>query len=168
MANLLENRRGAYFPNRRRIRAMKTLYHLGRRQELRERLGRLTAATRPQWGKFDAPKMVVHCSDAIRMALGRVPTKPKNLPIRHPPFKQLFVYWLPWPKGAPTAPELLQRSPVEWEVEIAVLVELMEEAGSVPPKFEWPEHPAFGRMTHRAWGVLGYRHLDHHFRQFGV
>lgn len=30
------------------------------------------------------------------------------------------------------------------------------------------EHPAFGKMTSKAWGVPGYRHLDHHFKQFGV
>jgi len=147
---------------------MKSLYHDDPRRELKERLARLTADTKPQWWKFDAPKMVVHCTDALRMALGRIPTKSKNLPVRHAPLKQLFVYWLPWPKGVPTAPELLQRSPAEWDAELAVLLELMDEAGSVPRDFEWPEHPAFGRMSRRAWGVLGYRHLDHHFRQFGV
>jgi hypothetical protein len=31
----------AYFPIRRRARAMKTLYHVARRRELKERLGRL-------------------------------------------------------------------------------------------------------------------------------
>lgn len=147
---------------------MKTLYHEGRRQELKTRLGRLNADSRPQWGKFDAPKMIVHCSDAIRMALGKLPTESKRLPIRHPPLKQLLVYWLPWPKGAPTARELLERTPADWGSEVARLMELLEEAGTVPRGFEWPEHPAFGRMSHRAWGVLGYRHLDHHFRQFGV
>jgi hypothetical protein len=147
---------------------MKTLYHVARRQELKERLGRLTAETRPQWGKFDAPRMVVHCSDAIRMALRKLPTKSKRLPIRHAPLKQLFVYWLPWPKGVPTARELLERTPADWSAEVATLLELMDEAAAVPQDFEWPEHPAFGRMSHRAWGVLGYRHLDHHFRQFGV
>ena len=147
---------------------MKTLYHVGRRQELKERLGRLSADTRPQWGKFDAPRMVVHCSDAIRMALGKLPAKPKNTPLRRAPLKQLFVYVLPWPKGAPTARELLERTPADWSAEVATLLELMEEAAAVPRDFEWPEHPAFGRMSHRAWGVLGYRHLDHHFRQFGV
>ena len=89
-------------------------------------------------------------------------------PPPEPPLKQLFVYWLPWPKGAPTARELLERVPAEWEAEIAGLLALMEEAGMISRDFEWPEHPAFGRMSHRAWGVLGYRHLDHHFRQFGV
>jgi hypothetical protein len=44
----------------------------------------------------------------------------------------------------------------------------MEEAGTQPRGFRWAAHPAFGRMSHRAWGVLGYRHLDHHFRQFGI
>ena len=147
---------------------MKTLYAEGRRHELEERLRRLTAGSTPRWGRFDAPKMVVHCADALRMALGKLPTESKRLPIRHPPLKQLFVYWLPWPKGAPTARELLERVPAEWEAEIAGLLALMEEAGMVSRDFEWPEHPAFGRMSYRAWGVLGYRHLDHHFRQFGV
>jgi hypothetical protein len=32
----------------------------------------------------------------------------------------------------------------------------------------WPEHPAFGKLTERAWGVLVYRHMDHHLRQFGA
>ena len=147
---------------------MKTLYEEGRRRELKTRLGRLTADSNPRWGKFDAPKMVVHCTDALKMALGKIPTKSKRLPIRHPPLKQLLVYWLPWPKGVPTAPELLQRSPADWDAEVASLLALMDEAGNLPRDFEWPEHPAFGRMSRRAWGVLGYRHLDHHFRQFGV
>jgi hypothetical protein len=32
----------------------------------------------------------------------------------------------------------------------------------------WVDHPAFGRLSPRAWGVLVYRHMDHHLRQFGV
>ena len=29
-------------------------------------------------------------------------------------------------------------------------------------------HPAFGKLSPRAWGVLAWRHTDHHLRQFGV
>jgi hypothetical protein len=147
---------------------MKTLFDDRRRREFQDRLGRLTPSTPPQWGKFDAARMVVHVADSLKMALGTLPAKSKRLPIRHPPLKQLLVYWLPWPKGVPTAPELLERSPTDWDAEVAALLALMEEAGTVPRDFVWPEHPAFGRMSRRAWGVLGYRHLDHHFRQFGV
>jgi uncharacterized protein DUF1569 len=147
---------------------MKTLYDERRRREIHDRLRRLTPATVPQWGKFDAPKMIVHCADAIQMALGRLPTTPKNLVIRRAPLKQLLVYWMPWPKGVPTAPELLERTPADWSAEVERLTQLIDEAGTVPRGHDWGEHPAFGRMSHRAWGVLGYRHLDHHFRQFGV
>ena len=31
-----------------------------------------------------------------------------------------------------------------------------------------PETPAFGPLSARGWGVLTYRHLDHHLLQFGV
>lgn len=33
---------------------------------------------------------------------------------------------------------------------------------------QWPEHPAFGKLSTKDWGVLVYRHIDHHFKQFGV
>jgi len=36
----------------------------------------------------------------------------------------------------------------------------------MPTTEEWPEHPAFGALSRRAWGVLIYRHMDHHLRQF--
>jgi hypothetical protein len=29
-------------------------------------------------------------------------------------------------------------------------------------------HPAFGKMDQRDWLAWGYRHVDHHLRQFGV
>ena len=31
-----------------------------------------------------------------------------------------------------------------------------------------PAHPIFGPLTVRQWGVQGYKHTDHHLRQFGV
>ena len=33
---------------------------------------------------------------------------------------------------------------------------------------EWPLHPAFGRLSTNEWGVLGYKHTNHHLTQFGV
>ena len=29
-------------------------------------------------------------------------------------------------------------------------------------------HPMFGAMARRDWLIWGYRHTDHHLRQFGV
>ena len=147
---------------------MKTAWNDADYQELCTRLDRLQASASPKWGRMTAPQMLCHCTDALRMVSGAVPTAPKNVPIRFPPLKQLIIYWLPWPKGVPTAPELLARAPSEWHGELVTLREelaaLVKRGRSGP----FVPHPAFGRLTPRAWGVLVYRHLDHHLRQFGV
>jgi hypothetical protein len=78
------------------------------------------------------------------------------------------IFVLPWPKGAPTAPELLARAPTAWTGEVVTLSALIERFATRGATGEWPQHPAFGSMTGHAWGVLVYRHCDHHFRQFGI
>jgi hypothetical protein len=70
--------------------------------------------------------------------------------------------------SAPTAPELLVRAPREWANDIADVQDLLARAGSARTTATWPEHPAFGKLSKRAWGVLIYRHMDHHLRQFGA
>jgi hypothetical protein len=36
------------------------------------------------------------------------------------------------------------------------------------PHARWNPHPSFGALPNWEWGRLMYRHIDHHFRQFGV
>ena len=147
---------------------MKSLWQESARAEVLERIGRLSPERRPSWGRMSAPRMVAHLNDALRMAFGEVPTRSKRLPLRHPPLKQLIIYWMPFPKSAPTAPELLAREPAEWRAELDACRALVGRFGSEPADREWPEHPAFGRLTARQWGILAYRHTDHHLRQFQV
>ncbi len=66
---------------------------------------------KPGWGKMNASAMMAHINDSLRMALGDLPVKSKNLPLRYKPIRKLFIYYLPMPKGAPTAPELIARCP---------------------------------------------------------
>jgi len=113
--------------------------------------------------------MVVHLTDALRMASGELPTAPKNMPLlRYPPVKQLILYCLPFPKGAPTAPELLARKPGEWTAEIGQLRDQLDQFVRRGPSAAMKVHPLFGRLSGRAWGTLVYRHMDHHLKQFGV
>jgi hypothetical protein len=119
-------------------------------------------------GRFTAAKVVAHLSDALRMAFGDLPTMSKNLPLRHPPLKQIAIYWLPMPKGLPTATELISRAPGAWEREMGDCRALVKRFGHESPTRAWPDHPAFGTMTARQWGVIAYRQMDHHLRQFGV
>ena len=138
------------------------------RQDLLDRLERLTPDSRALWGTMTAPQMLAHVVDWMLMAKGELKTAPKRVPLRYTPIKQLAIYWLPFPKGVPTAPELITRSASEWEAECAALRRHIQWFESLDPQTTWPEHPAFGTLTTKAWEVLGYRHTDHHFRQFGI
>ena len=146
----------------------KSIFQAASRKELQQRLVQLAPERVPLWGRMNAPKMVAHLSDALKMALGELPVAPRKGPLRLPVLKQLVIFVLPWPKGAPTAPELLARAPTAWTGEVVTLSALIERFATRQAVETWPPHPAFGSMTGRAWGALVYRHCDHHFRQFGI
>ena len=117
---------------------------------------------------MSAPQMVSHLIESMRMATGELPVAPKPGPFRYPPLKQLIIYYLPWPKDAPTAPELLTRSPHQWDTDVKELATLLDRFSTRAVSGPWPEHPAFGPLSGDAWGFLAHRHVDHHLRQFGV
>ena len=146
----------------------KSIFQAAARAELQQRLANLTPDRAPRWGKMTAPKMVVHLSDALKMALGELQAAPRRTPLRFPIIKQLIIYVAPWPKGAPTAPELLARAPAAWNGEVVSLSSLLEKFSARSAADKWPRHPAFGNMSGRLWGALVYRHCDHHFTQFGI
>jgi hypothetical protein len=147
---------------------MKSIWQDETRRELSDRVGAVAWDRRAEWGKFSAPKMVCHLADSLKMAMGDLKVVRKRLPMRYPPLKQFIIYVAPFPKSAPTAPELLVRAPREWANDIADVQDLLARAGSARTTEAWPEHPAFGKLSKRAWGVLIYRHMDHHLRQFGA
>ena len=74
-----------------------------------ERLHQLTPDQQPRWGRMDAGRMLAHLTDACRMATGDLAVAPRKGPLRYWPLRDLVIYYLPWPKGAPTAPELVRR-----------------------------------------------------------
>ena len=117
---------------------------------------------------MNATQMMTHLTEWMRLATGELKSAPKNKPMRYPVIKQLIIYVMPWPKGVPTAPELLTREASGWEAEHADFTERLGSFGKLKSKSDWPLHPVFGRLSTRTWGVLGYKHTDHHLRQFGV
>jgi hypothetical protein len=148
---------------------MQSLWNDGAADALAARVRRLTPGQKPQWGRLSCPQAVAHMSDACRLYLGELPCEPKMSPIRYTPLKQLIVYVLPFPKNVPTAPELLARRPGVWQAEVDDLCDLITRVAAGRGRAaEWPDHPAFGKLSARAWGVVAWRHTDHHLRQFGV
>lgn len=147
---------------------MATAWDPAFRASLADRIARLTAEAKPAWGKLNAAGMVAHLNDSYRMALGDLKIAPRNTPFRYPPLQQLLVYVLPMPRNVPTAPELIARcGQAELAEEQRVFHELLNRVASARPGSLVP-HPAFGHLSHRAWGALIAKHVDHHFRQFSL
>lgn len=122
---------------------------------------------------MSAHEMVCHLADACRMALGVKPVRGAT-----GAFLPLLVKWialyapLRWRPGIVTSPEIDQAcdgtKPADFAADVAAVERLLGEMTTLPEGFEWPTHPAFGRMSHAEWLRWAYLHTDHHLRQFGV
>jgi hypothetical protein len=137
------------------------------RTEILTRLRRLKPDAAPQWGTLDAPRMLCHITDALRMALGQIQSRPLHNAITRS-IGKFFVVNTSFrpPRGRIKAPgETLSTSPSEWAQDLKTCEELTMcvaagEATAV--------HPAFGPLTAEEWGRMCWKHTDHHLRQFGV
>jgi len=146
-----------------------TMWDSSLRAAFAERVKKLNGDTKGEWGKFTATGMLAHLNDSYRLCTGELKAKSKNLPLRFTPIKQLVIYVAPFPKNAPTAPELLARcGGAALDDEKAAFEAMIAKLAGIKPGDPLPEHPAFGALTHKAYGVLMARHTEHHFRQFGL
>ena len=139
------------------------------RKAILQRISSVTNASLPRWGRMDAKAMLTHLKQSALMALGELPVASKSKrAFQVFPIKHLILHVVPFPKGAPTAPELLLPDSASVDAIRSELVSLVERIGAGPREGAGPVHPLFGRLTFREWGVATYKHTDHHLRQFGV
>ncbi len=149
---------------------MSTLADPRIRAACRERVQRLEPNAGAKWGRMTARQMVCHLNDSFRVAMGDKYASPAGGLLQ-----RTFIKWvalhtpLQWPPGVPTRPEIEQgrggTPPAEWESDRAELVRLID---GFRERRAFAKHPAFGKMSQSEWLIWGYRHVDHHLRQFGV
>ena len=152
---------------------MKTLARDRCRAEILQRLRTVRPDSVRLWGRMSAHQMVCHLSDACRMALGQMRVSPATGPLPQVVVKWIALYLpLRWPAGIVTRPEIDQQTagtcPADFESDVAQLEVLLERVATHSQEAGWPEHPIFGKMSHRAWLRWAYLHADHHLRQFGA
>jgi len=135
-----------------------------------QRIASVTSASVPRWGRMDAKAMLTHLKQSALMALGELPVANKSKrAFQEFPIKHLILHVVPFPKGAPTAPELLvQDEAASVDAVRSELVSLVERIGAGPREGDGPVHPLFGKLSFREWGVATYKHTDHHLKQFGA
>ena len=147
--------------------ATRTLISNEDRSSILQRLQRTRPDATPAWGSLNAPRMLCHVADQMRVALGDIPAKPT-----HSFATRTFVKFLVIntgfepPRGKiMTAPEMLTSCPTSWEADLAVCADLAERVGRGTAN---AVHPAFGPLSPQEWGRLCWKHLNHHLVQFGV
>lgn len=142
------------------------------RSKLEVRVRSLRPDGRRRWGRMSPHGAICHLSDAFRLALGEKPAAPQRG--RFKSLTRFVALHLPfdWPHGIVTVPEAEQgcggTTPIEFEHDRAELLALIARFSAARPDELQPAHPMLGAMSTREWGRWGYRHLDHHLRQFGA
>ena len=160
-----------------------TLSNRTARAQIHARLDRLSPDSIPRWGRMRAPQMICHVADHLRIALGDIGMSRARPAIRFGNRKlavdpgllrfktarYLLVHLLPWPRARFEAPiEMRTTVPGKWRADIDTLHALVDRIGDRDPTEPWGSHPWFGIVSGRERGMLCWRHLDYHLRQFGV
>jgi hypothetical protein len=133
------------------------------------RVERLSPGASRLWGRMTAHQMVCHLTDGYRMAAGRRTPTPIDNAFTRSVLRRIALHTsLPWPKGVKTTPEADQErggtKPVDWGRDHAELLRTIAAFGPA----DGHRHPIFGPLTAAEWNVWGFRHADHHLRQFGL
>jgi hypothetical protein len=149
---------------------MNTLADPKVRAACRDRIQRLDPNASPKWGRMTARQMVCHLIDSFRVGTGEKYASPATGLLQRTLVKWVALRTpLRWPRGVPTRPEIEQgrggTPPADWERDRRELLDLID---TFAEHQTFALHPTFWNMSQRDWLTWGYRHVDHHLRQFGV
>jgi hypothetical protein len=119
---------------------------------------------------MSAHQMICHLTDSYCAVIGERYVSSARMWVPRPILKWLILN-APWPKNAPTRPEVDQEiagtTPAEFEDDRVKLIDTLARFCSTSDAVRGT-HPLLGRLTRREWMRWGYLHADHHLRQFGV
>lgn len=162
----------AYYHFITKTNCMKSVFNPAGASEIIDRIGQLTPASQPQWGKMNVGQMLAHCNVTYEMVFE---------PEKHPK-PGAFMRWIlktfikgkvvsekPYKPGSPTAPQFKIAGERDFANEKTRLVDYINKVRQMgTDHFEGWESHSFGRLSAAEWNNMFYKHLDHHLRQFGV
>lgn len=136
-----------------------------------ERLDRLSGNSAPCWGKMTAAQMLAHCCEVTREALGEKKITMVDLD-NETRKKLLYINTkdnTPMEKFIEADEGSVISDYRDFETEKSNFITTIKKLRTGNKiEFENRLHPFFGNMTANEWFVLTLKHLDHHFRQFGL
>lgn len=149
---------------------MKNLFEPSSAIEIKERIGQLRPDAERHWGAMNAAQMLAHCSAFMEWATG-LKTPPRSFVGRivGKMAKKSILGDGPIRRNLPTEKSLIMQGHRDFATEQRRLLDWVGRFSSGgPEQCTKQPHCFFGQMTPVEWATLGYKHLDHHLRQFGV
>ena len=150
---------------------MRSFFEPGVGEAFQDRLAQLRPDSERQWGKMNPAQTLAHLGKGMEMVSGAI-LPPRML------IGRLIGGFIkskalqddePMRRNSPTVPGFVildERNFVAERDRLNGLIDRAVLAG--PAGCTSHPHSFFGRLTPEQWGILTYKHLDHHLRQFGV
>jgi len=147
---------------------LRNLFDASSKDEILQRLSKLSPEAPRQWGKMSVPQMLAHCAAALEAGTGDNPRPQKLIGKVFAPFvRKGLLGDKPFSRGSPTDPAFVVRDERDFAREREKVVALVEKFCARGRDEAGREiHSFFGRMTGEEWCRLMYKHLDHHLKQF--
>ena len=146
---------------------MKNLFDDSSRQEIINRINKLSSDSKPLWGKMSVAQMLAHIIITMELALEN-PKPPRAFMGRifGGMVRKKLLSSEPFKKNGFTPKQLRVDSPQDFNNQKEKILSLTNkfQKGAITDMV----HPFFGNMTEEEWGRLQYKHIDHHLQQFGV
>lgn len=149
---------------------MKNLFNEADLSEMLERIDKLSTDTEKKWGKMNVSQMLAHCNKSIETAMGQNIIQRVFIGrIIGTLMKKSVLSEKPFGKNSPTDKSYIFSPDLSFEVEKLKLTSSLKKflEGGISNCTTHP-HPFFGHFTPEQWALFQWKHLDHHFRQFGV
>ena len=150
---------------------MKNFFEQNVKEEVLNRIDRLTPESRAQWGRMNVNQALRHLTMAMEVPTGNIDPTPEKVPNVPKWLLRFFLLKIKPPKGkAETFKEMNiianQINPEDFAIEQQSLKAAVENLFMAEALL--PENKLAGKFTKTDWGKLTYNHTDHHLRQFGV
>lgn len=140
-------------------------------EETFKRLEKISYVSKPLWGKMNVAQMLAHLNVAYDLAYGKVTSKHSFIEklLLKLFVKPIIVGEKPYAHNSRTAPVFIISDEKDFEIEKAKFIDNVKQTEAKGESFfDGRENSSFGIMKSHEWSNQFYKHIDHHFRQFGV
>lgn len=150
---------------------MKTIFDKNIREELIDRINKISENNKAEWGKMSLVQMLKHNTYWNKWILGKEDHTYKQAFLGKIfgkiALKKMIKDEKPLDKNIPTSDQFKAKEStgnIESEKSDWILLVKQYESYNNPSFI----HDFFGKMTKEQIGILVYKHTDHHLRQFGI